>query len=178
MKRMLNRMLIRMLMIAALLVSANTLATPPGWSDTSTAAATGYCLAKHPYLSLATGAFTSDGYEVVAPPGVVGAVRRNYMYSRTSTTADEGRFNSCAAACKQFGRQYAPTYSGVPLRQQVRWGTGVTLITSGIGDIGALAMRDRDFYLGHDVVAGFWSRGNTWHESDVAQADYCCCQAR
>ena len=111
MKRMLNQMLNRMLMIAALLVSANTLATPPGWSDTSTAAATGYCLAKHPYLSLAAGAFTSDGYEVVAPPGVVRRGARNYMYSRTSTTADEGRFNSCAAACKQFGRQYAPTYA-------------------------------------------------------------------
>ncbi len=150
-------------------------AAPPTWSETTTAAATGYCLAKHPYRTLHSGAFTPDGFEIVASPGIVGAVRRNYMHRRLPGAADQGQRNTCPQACAQFGRIYGPAYAGAALRQKV---AGGALIHSGLGDLGALAMPDRDFYLDRSVIAGMWSRGNTWHESDVAQADYCCCQAK
>lgn len=147
----------------------------PTWSDTTTTgAAGGYCLAKHPYRTSLTGTFTPDGYEIVSPPGIVGAVRRNFVYRRTGNT-DQGQGNSCPKACAEFGKLYGPSYKGAALRQQV---AGGATINSGIGDLGALAMPDHDYYLGKQVIAGVWSRGNTWHESDVAQADYCCCQAK
>lgn len=152
-------------------------ATPsaPTWSDvTTTGAAGGYCLAKHPYRTSLTGTFTPDGYEIVSPPGIVGAVRRNFIHARSGAT-DQGQGNSCPRACAEFGKLYGPSYKGVALRQQV---AGGAVINSGIGDLGALAMPDHDYYLNKDVIAGVWSRGNTWHESDVAQADYCCCQAK
>ena len=174
-------MMIRLgaLLGAMLCASAAYAADPPaataGWSAAvSTATAAGYCLAKHPYQRLSSEVFsgyTRDGYEVVAPPGVVGAVRRNFVFDRTTDTADEGRLNSCKDACFQFGKLYGST--GKVLHQKV--GAGI-IITSGIGDIGSLLLNDRDFYLRKQVPVGAWSRGNTFQESDVAQSDYCCCQ--
>jgi hypothetical protein len=155
----------------------------PTWSDITTGAAMGYCLAKHPYKSLAPGVFylgdpyTSDGYEMVALPGVIGAVRRNFVYSRTTLGEDEGNKNfTCEKACSEFGKQYAPNLKGVPLKQRL---PGVEKpMNSGIGEMAELAMPDRDFYLGTNVFAGIWSRGNSWQEDAVAQADFCCCQSR
>ena len=157
---------------------------PTSWDQMTAAAAAGYCLAKHPYQSLLPGTdatpeyprgFTPDGYELVPSPGVVGAVRRNFVHSRSTTEIDEGTFNSCKQACGQFGKSYEPSYSGTSLHQKIG---GATIITSGIGDMAALAIPDRDFYLSRDVIAGIGSRGNSWHESDVAQADFCCCAVK
>jgi hypothetical protein len=151
----------------------------------TTAAAVGYCLANHPYQTIHPGlnagpdyprGFTPDGFEIVPVPGVVGAVRRNFVYHRSTLLSDEGVSNSCAQACGEFGKAYSPT-GGAPLHQSVGTG-GTTIIESGLGDIAALAMVDHDFYLGKEVVAGIWSRGNTWQESDVAQADFCCCTVK
>jgi len=169
--------------LVIMLLTMNTFAADPPpatavWSDTTTTgAAMGYCLAKHPYQTIYAGRpFTPDGYEIVGSPGIVGAVRRNFVYDRSTGTSDEGNANSsCKQACFEFGKMYSP-YTGVPLRQKVGPG-GRTTINSGIGDMASLAVKDRDFYLITDAVAGVWSRGNTWHESDVAQSDYCCCHA-
>lgn len=163
------------------LMLTNTNAAPATitFSDMTTAAATGYCLAKHPYRTIHKGQFTPDGYEIVSSPGVVGAVRRNFIYDRSSLDHDEGNNNaSCQMACSEFGKPYNPSYTGVPLLQQVSSGDEIETINSGIGDLAAGAGIDKDFYLDKDVVAGMWSRGNTWHESDVAQADFCCCQVK
>jgi hypothetical protein len=163
-------------------ISAGALAADPPaatntWdASTTTAAAMGYCLAKHPYQTLRSnniGSFTRDGYEVVSTPGVVGAVRRNFVFDRSIDTADEGVKNSCKDACSEFGKLYRGL-SGRPLRQKI--GASGAVITSGIGDMASLVVKDIDFYLGGQVPAGVWSRGNTWHESDVAQSDFCCCQ--
>jgi hypothetical protein len=148
----------------------------PTWSaEATTGAAMGYCLAKHPYQTIHTGTYTPDGYEIAAAPGIVGAVRRNFIYDRTTPGVDQGVNNTCKRACAQFGKVYGPTYKGYPLRQQV---AGGTIINSGVGDMAALAMPDNDYYLSTQVTAGIWSRGNTWHESDVAQADFCCCHVK
>jgi len=166
------------LMLLISLFTYQTQASPavPTWSaEATTGAAMGYCLAKHPYQTIHTGTYTPDGYEIVAPPGVVGAVRRNFVYDRTLPKVDQGVKNSCKQACAQFGKLYGPTYTGYALRQKV---AGGSLITSGIGDMASLAMSDNDYYLSEEVTAGIWSRGNTWHESDVAQSDFCCCQAK
>lgn len=171
------------ILIVSMLFTTNVFAINPtpaktGWSDTTTtAAATGYCLAKHPYQSVYTGDFTPDGYEMVASPGIVGAVRRNFIYDRSTDAVDEGNGNSCKEACSEFGKLYSPNgpLIGAALRQMIGGGA---IINSGIGDMASLAVKDWDFYLGHKVVAGVWSRGNTWHESDIAQADYCCCQVK
>jgi hypothetical protein len=142
----------------------------------------GYCLAKHPYGSLDPGAFykgvryTKDGYEMVDPPGIVGATRRNFVYGRSTLQDDEGKNSTCEQACAELGKLYGPAYKGVPLKQRV-WGSE-SPINSGIGDMAVLAMPDQDFYLGKTVIAGIWSRGDSWQESDVAQADFCCCQSR
>ena len=147
------------------------------WSDTtSTAAVMGYCLANHPYRSIyrGTGDFTPEGFEIVSVPGVVGAVRRNFIWDRTTDAKDEGRDNSCPKACAEFGKQYNGL-TGKSLHQKLHNGT---VVTSGIGDIGSLVYKDVNFYdpLREKHISGVWSRGNTWHESDVAQSDYCCCQ--
>ena len=142
------------------------------WSGVTAGAAAGYCLAKHPYQSNTPGLYTSDGYEKVRSPGVVGAVRRNYVSGRTTTATDAGVNQTCAQACRELGKGYEPAYQGRALRQQV---SGGTLITSGIGDMASMATPDHDFYTGLKTVAGILSRANTFHESDVAQADYCCC---
>jgi hypothetical protein len=151
---------------------------PISWSDITTGAAAGYCLTNHPYRTIHAGPFTPDGFEIVSYPGVVGCARRNFVRERSLSTPpaptdpDEGALNSCQAACKQWGLPGFP-FRGVPLRQKLADGS---VITSGLGDLAAMATFDFDFYLRTQVVAGMYSRGNTWHESDVAQADFCCCQ--
>ncbi|MCM0592495.1 MAG: hypothetical protein KA716_20760 [Gloeotrichia echinulata DEX184] len=66
------------------------------WSDYTTATAAAYCLAKHPYRTTYTGPYTPDGYEIAAAPGIVGAVRRNFVFNRTSTLTDQGNGQTCA----------------------------------------------------------------------------------
>lgn len=160
-------------------VDALASAATVSWSEINTAAAAGYCLANHPYQTIHTGPFTPDGFEIVSFPGVVGAVRRNFMHERTlsippaPTDPDEGMLNTCENACKQWAQAAYPGSRGVPLKQQV---AGGAVINSGLGDLAHMAAFDFDFYLRTQVVAGMYSRGNTWHESDVAQADFCCCQ--
>jgi putative flippase GtrA len=144
------------------------------WSDYTTATAAAYCLAKHPYRTTYTGLYTPDGYEIAAAPGIVGAVRRNFVFNRTSTLTDQGNGQTCAQACGEFGKLYGASLTGKSLTQKV----GTTTFASGIGDIAALAVKDNDFSLSTTVVAGIWSRSNTFQESDVAQADFCCCQAQ
>ncbi|MFO1049538.1 MAG: hypothetical protein U1E52_16785 [Geminicoccaceae bacterium] len=156
-------------------------ADPPphrgGWdAASSAAAAAGYCLAKHPYQTLSSevvAGYTRDGYEVVAFPGVVGAVRRNFVYDRTTDALDEGRLNTCEKACYQFGLAYKG--GGRPLHQKIG---ASTIVTSGIGDMGSNVVKDVFFTRvpPGTATAGLWSRGNSWFESDVAQSDYCCCQ--
>lgn len=146
------------------------------WSGVAAGAATGYCLAKHPYQSNTPDLYTADGYEKVGSPGIVGAIRRNYIYERpphTGLAPDPGNSQNCEQACRQLGKSYGPSLQGRVLRQQTSNGT---LITSGIGDMASLAKTDHDFYTGKTTVAGILSRASTFHESDVAQADYCCCQ--
>jgi hypothetical protein len=141
------------------------------WSGVTAGAATGYCLAKHPYLGGAAGSFTDDGYEIAAVPGVVGAIRRNYVYKRTPGVADEGAAQTCEMACRQFGTGYEPQYQGRALRLR----RGETTIADGIGDMASMAVTDQDFYLNRENVAGIRSMSTNWHEADVAQADFCCC---
>lgn len=150
----------------------------PGWSDYATATAAGYCLAKHPYVfggsvqvSASGRRYTADGYELVGAPGIAGAVRRNFVYKRGGYVSDEGAGQSCAKACAQFGAGYTGLV-GQPLHQLV----GTAERTDGLGDISATAYTDQSFYLRTPVIAGISSRANTWHESDVAEADMCCCQ--
>lgn len=166
------------LIVAIAFLTNHVYASPSltSWSaEATTGAAMGYCLAKHPYLTVHTGTYTPDGFEIASPPGIVGTVRRNFVYDRTTLKLDEGTKNSCKDACAQFGRLYGPSFRGYALTQKVGGGA---IITSGVGDMASLAMADNDFYLSTDVTAGIWSRGNTWHESDVAQSDFCCCQAK
>lgn len=146
-----------------------------GWSDLTTAAAMGYCLANHPYQTIHRGMFTPSGYEIVTFPGIVGAVRRNFVHDRSTLAIDEsgGGSFSCKQACSEFGKHYGPLSLGVPLRQKL---SEEVTINSGVGDMAALTMTDWDFALNKEVFAGIRSRGNAWHESDVAQADLCCCQ--
>ena len=104
----------RVHLLAATILTMNAFAADPppaatGWSDTTTTgAAMGYCLAKHPYQTIYAGrSFTPDGYEIVAAPGIVGAVRRNFIYDRSSDASDEGNANlTCKHACTQFGKMY------------------------------------------------------------------------
>ncbi|MHC5729046.1 MAG: hypothetical protein ACYT04_56335 [Nostoc sp.] len=142
-----------------------------GWSDYTTATAAAYCLAKHPYQTNYSGTFTPDGYEIAVSPGLVGAVRRNFVFDRTLNT-DQGNGQTCSQACGEFGKFYSPSYTGKSLSQKV----GQTTFASGLGDIASLAVKDNDFYLNTQVVAGIWARSSTYQEADVAQADFCCCQ--
>ncbi len=179
---MIRRVLTTAATLLALLSSTAALAADPppqpfGWSaDASAATAAAYCMAKHPYnylTSQISGKYTKDGFELVASPGVVGAVRRNFVYDRTTDTYDEGAKQTCAQACAQFGKGWG--LAGKSLRQKI--GDGTVFIASGLGDLGALVMRDQDSYFGGQTTALIGSRANTYHESDVAQADYCCCHA-
>lgn len=180
---MIRRVLTTAATLLALLSSTAALAADPpaqpfGWSaDASAGAAAAYCMAKHPYnylTSQISGKYTKDGFELVSAPGVVGAVRRNFVYDRTTDAYDEGVKQTCAQACAQFGKAWGLT-GGKSLRQKI--GDGTVFIASGLGDLGALVMRDQDSYLGGQTVGLIGSRANTYHESDVAQADYCCCHA-
>jgi len=110
--------------------------------------------------------------EKVGSPGIVGTVRRNFVRKRTTTTTDTGLHQTCDMACREMGKDYEPKYQGRALHQDL--GNG-RIITSGIGDMAADAFPDYDFYVGRLTVSGMVSRGNTYHEDDVAQADYCCC---
>jgi hypothetical protein len=71
-----------------------------------------------------------------------------------------------------MGKQYEPGLEGRPLHQKLSDGT---TITSGIGDMASQALPDHDFYTSRKNISGMISRANTFHESDVAQADFCCC---
>jgi len=42
----------------------------------------------------------------------VGAVRRNFVRTRTTTTTDKGMLQTCDMACREFGKDYEPTYQG------------------------------------------------------------------
>lgn len=175
--------------LAASGCSTSPAPSPPDvWDDMTAAAATGYCLASHPYRTIhpETGrtsdyprGFTPDGFEIVPhPPGVVGAVRRNYKYTRTTTTTDEGVSNTCEQACREFGKGYEPTFHGTPLHHKYGDPTTPTIEVSGIGDMASMAIPDRDVELSRDVIAGIRSMGNNWHRSNVARADFCCCTVK
>lgn len=163
--------------LSSAVLAADPPPAPIGWSaDVSGATAAAYCMAKHPYQALASqtvGRYTKDGYELVGAPGVVGTARRNFVYDRSTDASDEGGQQSCAQACAQFGKPWG--LEGKSLRQKV--GDGSTLIASGLGDLGALIGNDQDHAMGGQSPGMIGSRANTWQQSDVAQADYCCCHA-
>lgn len=146
------------------------------WTEQTTAAVMGYCMARHPYIPRpAADPFTAEGFEILASPGVLGAVRRNYVHRRgppLATDPDAGATQSCKDACFQFGLNYG-TQTGRPLHYRHPDGR---LEADGVGDIASLGYRDHDFYAGQNVIAGMWGRPRNYHESDVAQADLCCCQ--
>ena len=146
------------------------------WSEQTTAAAMGYCLARHPYIPRnPADPFTAEGFEILASPGVLGAVRRNYVFQRGNPSVlmlDPGQNQNCTQACRQFGLNYG-TIVGRPLNYRDSAGN---LIPDGIGDMASLAYRDFDFYNNQSVIAGMWGRPLNYHQSDVAQADLCCCQ--
>lgn len=163
-----------------------------GWDDVSAAMAAAYCIAVHPYKPLPAGVdatpeypagFTANHYEVVSHPGIVGAVRRNYVHHRGTAAADEGQGQTCKQACAEFGRRYEPEKRGVPLHRKVIGAAGLVTITDGLGDLGdstAMALVDQDFARGGQALAGARAImvGDPWHEADVAWADYCCCGVR
>jgi hypothetical protein len=173
-------MLKRLALLSSMICTAMAASSAPavaqhGWSDYSAAAAIAYCMAVHPNRSPA-GAYT-NGFEHVAPPGVVGAVRRNFIYDRLKRYPkavpgqDDGTRHTCADACKEWGR--ASSGVGRPLH------TGTSpkdAIPSGIGDIAATALWDWEFpKTKSPVVAGFTGRPQNYHMNDGGQADFCCC---
>lgn len=147
------------------------------WSEQTTAAAMGYCLARHPYIARSPkNPFTAEGFEILASPGVLGAVRRNYVFQRKGAAVglpDSGQNQTCAQACSQFGLNYGSATAGRPLMFRDKVGN---VMADGIGDMASLAYRDFDYYNNDNVIAGMWGRPLNFHESDVAQADFCCCQ--
>ncbi len=158
----------------ALLMSTNGHAqSGPTFSDLATPATTAYCLAKHP-IQNSVNKYTDDGYEFASPnPAIVGSVRRNFVFNRNpaDTTDPKAITQTCQQACRQMGKVYGPTYKGAALHHLA----GTTPVASGMGDMAALAMIDTDFYLNKRVIAGQWTRVQSFQESDVAQADMCCC---
>jgi hypothetical protein len=145
-----------------------------GWSEQSAAAAMGYCLARHPYIPGDDG-WTAEGFETLKSPGILGAIRRNYVFERTPGSFpgnDEGNGQTCNQACGQWGRQL--NSGAVPLRYRNSNGD---ITNNGIGDMASTVIFDSDFYLQQPgVVVGMIARPLTYHEADVAQADFCCCQ--
>lgn len=167
--------------LLALLFAANVSSAPnypTQFNDMTTAAAMGYCLAKHPYQSIYRGRYTADGFEIAQPPGIVGAVRRNFIFDRTTNTLDEGEANTCTKACAEFGKASLIPGGGVPLHQRIFNGVSTVTITSGIGDLVVGEIPDFDRVFLNNVVAGMTARPGTFHESHVARADFCCCQAK
>jgi hypothetical protein len=151
------------------------------WSDAATAAALGYCLARHPRIEppAASAPYLADGFEAPSTPYIVAAVRRNYVHRRGKVKfkkdSDVGAGQTCVQACEQWGKAYA-SLVGVPLR--FRSAPGAEPEIDGLGDVASLAYLDADFYVKDYVVAAMASRSRTFHDAgDVAQADYCCCQA-
>jgi hypothetical protein len=146
------------------------------WTEQTTAAAMGYCLARHPYIPRdPANPYTAEGFEILASPGVLGAVRRNYVFGRGPvgiSDPDKGQDQTCKQACMQFGLNYGANL-GRPLYYRDPAGNTVA---DGIGDIASLGYRDFDWYNNQNVIAGMWGRPLNYHESDVAQADLCCCQ--
>jgi hypothetical protein len=151
------------------------------FSEISTGAAAGYCLARHPYIAPQPGGvYTAEGFEVVTSPGVAGAVRRNYVFNRRpvdfSTDTDQGGQQTCTQACSQWGLEYG-SQAGKTLR--FRANPESPPVADGVGDMAATAHSDADFYLEkHRVIAGISGRPLNYQEEDVAQADFCCCQLR
>jgi hypothetical protein len=146
------------------------------WTEQTTAAAMGYCLARHPYIPRdPANPYTTEGFEILSSPGVLGAVRRNYVFQRgpvSVTDPDKGQGQDCKQACMQFGLNYGANL-GRPLNYRDPAGNTVA---DGIGDMASLGYRDFDWYNNQSVIAGMWGRPLNYHESDVAQADFCCCQ--
>jgi hypothetical protein len=174
---MMNGNVTRGLVLAAMsaLISTTAFAqSGPTFSDLATPATTAYCLAKHP-IQNSVNKYTDDGYEFASPnPAIVGSVRRNFVFNRNpADTSDvtNAQPRTCQQACRQMGKVYAPTYKGAALHHLA----GTTPVASGMGDMAALAMIDTDFYLNKRVIAGQWTRVQSFQESDVAQADMCCC---
>jgi hypothetical protein len=149
----------------------------PTFSDYTTPAALAYCLAKHP-VQTDSRTFADDGYEFAHNnPSIVGAVRRNFLFGRDANAATDPNSNAptCQQACEQMGKLYGSTYyTGAALRRKV----GDSEYASGLGDVAALAMQDKDFYLNKPIISGFWARAQTYQEADVAQADMCCCHMK
>lgn len=158
-------------------LNAAPLNTAPTFSDYATPAALAYCLAKHP-VQTDSRTFSDDGYEYAHyNPAIVGAARRNFLFGRDLDATIDPNSNAptCQQACEQIGKLYGSTYyTGAALRRKV----GSNEYASGIGDVAAAAMQDKDFYLNKTIISGFWARLQTYHESDVAQADMCCCHMK
>ncbi|MGB9366447.1 MAG: hypothetical protein WCE79_10575 [Xanthobacteraceae bacterium] len=169
---MLKRMIVTSCVFGvASIASAGSVFAQHTWSDYSAAAAIGYCMAVH--RNGPAGGYT-NGFENVAPPGVAGAVRRNFVYGRAALprpSQDVAAKQTCADACVQWGKAFSG--SGKPLHT----GSAATPVQSGIGDIAATALKDWDFYHPSDppVVAGISGRPQNYQSADVAQADFCCC---
>ena len=140
------------------------LAGSNGWSEQTTAAAAGYCLARHPYIAAPqTGdPYTLEGFEIPGSPGIVGAVRRNFVYRRSPPPAlprlDVGNSQTCQQACGQFGKLYGPGW-GTALHYRSPSGS---IVADGVGDMASLVMQDYDFYhLGS--VDEFLNRGGPFY---------------
>lgn len=146
------------------------------WTEQTTAAAMGYCLARHPYIPRdPANPYTAEGFEILSSPGVLGAVRRNYVFQRGPVSVadpDKGQGQDCKQACMQFGLNYGANL-GRPLYYRDPSGNTVP---DGIGDMASLGYRDFDWYNNQSVIAGMWGRPLNYHEADVAQADFCCCE--
>ena len=162
--------IVAMLAIAVLSVPFSSQAVDDG-HEAGAGAAGGYCLAKHPYWQRNPGGgWTPDGYETASYPGLVAAVRRNYVLRRASP--DDGRGQSCARACAQWGNQFR--VQGHPLRQIINNSGTVMVIRSGLGDIGAQTRLD------NGLPATITARQGTYYDpdsSDSSEADFCCCHA-
>jgi hypothetical protein len=173
--------LLSALCAAALASVSATAHADTTWSEISAGAAAGYCLARHPRIApQGDNIFTSEGFEILSPPGIAGAVRRNYVFNRApvdfSPGTDVGGQQTCPQACRQWGLEYGLD-SGKTLR--FRASPDGPIVNDGIGDMAATSHHDADFYLQeHRVVAGMSGRPMSFHEEDVAQADFCCCQIR
>jgi hypothetical protein len=148
------------------------------FSEEATGAAQGYCLAKHLGGPGSSGNYNADGFEY-AKSGNVGAVRRNFVHMRNPSERQQGGVDSglnqtCEKACRNFGLARFGAHIGVPLHVRDPNDSKATPQTSGL-EMASNSWTDWDFYMGKEVVAGIWGAPG-WHEADVAQADFCCCQ--